>query len=77
MGVSGGSGEQDDAVSDAGASALTSETPHVALISVLDDAPQGYKDFDKGAAKKFVIAQRAFDEKCRSRSTRGLWRSLF
>ena len=21
----------------------------------LDDAPQGYKDFDKGAAKKFVI----------------------
>ena len=24
------------------------------LIS-LDEAPQGYKDFDKGAAKKFVI----------------------
>jgi glutathione-independent formaldehyde dehydrogenase len=24
------------------------------LIS-LDDAPKGYKDFDKGAAKKFVI----------------------
>jgi len=21
----------------------------------LDEAPQGYKDFDKGAAKKFVI----------------------
>ena len=21
----------------------------------LDDAPQGYQDFDKGAAKKFVI----------------------
>ena len=21
----------------------------------LDDAPKGYKDFDKGAAKKFVI----------------------
>jgi glutathione-independent formaldehyde dehydrogenase len=21
----------------------------------LDDAPQGYKDFDRGAAKKFVI----------------------
>src|SRR5581483_10185005 len=27
---------------------------NVAVIS-LDDAPQGYKDFDKGAAKKFVI----------------------
>ena len=24
------------------------------LIS-LDEAPQGYKDFDKGAAKKFII----------------------
>jgi glutathione-independent formaldehyde dehydrogenase len=21
----------------------------------LDDAPQGYKDFDKGASKKFVL----------------------
>ncbi len=26
-----------------------------ATIISLDDAPQGYKDFDKGAAKKFVI----------------------
>jgi glutathione-independent formaldehyde dehydrogenase len=27
---------------------------NVTMIS-LDQAPQGYKDFDKGAAKKFVI----------------------
>ena len=27
---------------------------NVTLIS-LDEAPKGYKDFDKGAAKKFVI----------------------
>jgi glutathione-independent formaldehyde dehydrogenase len=27
---------------------------NVTVIS-LDDAPQGYKDFDKGAAKKFVL----------------------
>jgi len=27
---------------------------NVTVIS-LDDAPKGYKDFDKGAAKKFVI----------------------
>jgi glutathione-independent formaldehyde dehydrogenase len=27
---------------------------NVTIIS-LDDAPKGYKDFDKGAAKKFVI----------------------
>jgi glutathione-independent formaldehyde dehydrogenase len=26
-----------------------------ATIISLEDAPQGYKDFDKGAAKKFVI----------------------
>jgi glutathione-independent formaldehyde dehydrogenase len=26
-----------------------------ATIIPLDQAPQGYKDFDKGAAKKFVI----------------------
>ena len=26
-----------------------------ATIISLDEAPQGYKDFDKGAAKKFVI----------------------
>ena len=26
-----------------------------ATVISLDDAPQGYKDFDKGAAKKFVI----------------------
>ena len=26
-----------------------------ASIITLDDAPQGYVDFDKGAAKKFVI----------------------
>jgi glutathione-independent formaldehyde dehydrogenase len=24
-------------------------------VITLDQAPQGYKDFDKGAAKKFVI----------------------
>jgi glutathione-independent formaldehyde dehydrogenase len=27
---------------------------HVEVIT-LDKAPQGYKDFDKGAAKKFVL----------------------
>jgi glutathione-independent formaldehyde dehydrogenase len=27
-----------------------------ATVITLDEAPQGYKDFDKGAAKKFVIA---------------------
>ena len=27
---------------------------NVQMIS-LDEAPQGYKDFDKGAAKKYVI----------------------
>jgi glutathione-independent formaldehyde dehydrogenase len=27
---------------------------NVTMIS-LDEAPQGYKDFDKGAARKFVI----------------------
>ena len=26
-----------------------------ATVIKLDEAPQGYKDFDKGAAKKFVI----------------------
>jgi glutathione-independent formaldehyde dehydrogenase len=26
-----------------------------ATVIALDDAPQGYKDFDKGAAKKFVL----------------------
>ena len=26
-----------------------------ATVIRLDDAPQGYEDFDKGAAKKFVI----------------------
>jgi len=26
-----------------------------ATVISLDDAPQGYKDFDRGAAKKFVI----------------------
>ena len=26
-----------------------------ATMITLDEAPQGYKDFDKGAAKKFVI----------------------
>jgi len=24
-------------------------------VTTLDQAPQGYKDFDRGAAKKFVI----------------------
>jgi glutathione-independent formaldehyde dehydrogenase len=26
-----------------------------ATVISLDDAPRGYKDFDKGAAKKYVI----------------------
>ncbi len=26
-----------------------------ATVITLDDAPQGYKDFDKGASKKFVL----------------------
>ena len=26
-----------------------------ATVITLDDAPQGYKDFDKGAAKKYVL----------------------
>ena len=26
-----------------------------ATVVTLDEAPQGYKDFDKGAAKKFVL----------------------
>jgi glutathione-independent formaldehyde dehydrogenase len=26
-----------------------------ATVISLDDAPQGYKDFDKGASKKFVF----------------------
>jgi glutathione-independent formaldehyde dehydrogenase len=26
-----------------------------ATVIRLEDAPQGYRDFDKGAAKKFVI----------------------
>jgi glutathione-independent formaldehyde dehydrogenase len=26
-----------------------------ATVITLDDAPQGYQDFDKGAAKKFVF----------------------
>jgi glutathione-independent formaldehyde dehydrogenase len=26
-----------------------------ATVITLDEAPQGYKDFDKGAAKKFVL----------------------
>ncbi len=26
-----------------------------ATVITLDEAPQGYKDFDKGAAKKYVI----------------------
>ena len=35
-------------------SAGTAKAVNVAVIS-LDDAPSGYHDFDKGAAKKFVI----------------------
>lgn len=34
-------------------------SPHSKAVNVqtirLDEAPRGYKDFDKGAAKKFVI----------------------
>jgi glutathione-independent formaldehyde dehydrogenase len=26
-----------------------------ATVITLDDAPQGYKDFDQGAARKFVL----------------------
>ena len=26
-----------------------------ATVITLDEAPQGYKDFDKGASKKFVL----------------------
>jgi glutathione-independent formaldehyde dehydrogenase len=26
-----------------------------ATVITLDDAPEGYQDFDKGAAKKFVL----------------------
>ena len=26
-----------------------------ATVITLDDAPQGYKDFDQGAAKKYVL----------------------
>ena len=26
-----------------------------ATVITLDDAPEGYKDFDKGAAKKYVL----------------------
>jgi glutathione-independent formaldehyde dehydrogenase len=26
-----------------------------ATVITLDEAPQGYKDFDKGAAKKYVL----------------------
>jgi len=33
---------------------VTDEGQGFTYIS-LDDAPQGYKDFDKGAARKFVI----------------------
>ena len=34
--------------------ATPAKATHVEMIS-LDEAPKGYKDFDKGAAKKFVI----------------------
>jgi glutathione-independent formaldehyde dehydrogenase len=40
--------------------AILSDRAHIAdavnaTVITLDEAPQGYKDFDKGAAKKFVI----------------------
>ena len=34
---------------------VTSRKAVQRTIISLDDAPQGYEDFDKGAAKKFVI----------------------
>jgi glutathione-independent formaldehyde dehydrogenase len=34
--------------------ARPAQATNVTIIS-LDEAPKGYKDFDKGAAKKFVI----------------------
>ena len=33
----------------------TSPTPFLYQVISLDDAPKGYFDFDKGAAKKYVI----------------------
>jgi len=38
------------------------KTCNVTVIK-LDDAPQGYKDFDKGAAKKFVIDPHGIGQK--------------
>jgi glutathione-independent formaldehyde dehydrogenase len=40
--------------------AILNEKAHIAdavnaTVITLDEAPQGYKDFDKGAAEKFVI----------------------
>ncbi len=40
--------------------AILNEKVHIAkavnaTVIKLNDAPQGYKDFDKGAAKKFVL----------------------
>ncbi len=29
--------------------------PYCRKVFSLDDAPQGYEDFDKGASKKFVL----------------------
>ncbi|HKE05448.1 MAG TPA: hypothetical protein VKE91_15425 [Blastocatellia bacterium] len=33
----------------------TENTPVNVTVISLDQAPRGYKDFDKGAAKKFVL----------------------
>jgi glutathione-independent formaldehyde dehydrogenase len=34
-----------------------------ATVITLDDAPQGYQDFDKGAAKKFILDPHGILEK--------------
>jgi glutathione-independent formaldehyde dehydrogenase len=40
-----------------------------ATVIRLDDAPKGYKDFDKGASKKFVLDPHGLLKRGRSRST--------
>jgi glutathione-independent formaldehyde dehydrogenase len=42
-----------------------------ATVIRLDDAPKGYKDFDKGASKKFVLDPHGLLKRGRSRSTAG------
>jgi glutathione-independent formaldehyde dehydrogenase len=42
-----------------------------ATVIPLDDAPKGYKDFDKGASKKFVLNPHGLIKRRRSASTAG------